>query len=96
MIRYSKRSGLQAFVLWVGRRKPGPPNQAWFSALLLITLTSCAARSRPQAVLPTVNIPVECASSIHLLNCDLSSNPLRCRTVAVNYRKGCEQVMVSQ
>jgi hypothetical protein len=43
-----------------------------------------------------LNIPLECASSIRLVNCDLSFSPPHCRTVSVAYRKGCEQVMVAK
>ena len=68
--------------------------RAWVSVLLIATLTGCASRSRPKVSLPSFNIPPECASSIRLVNCDLSFSPPHCRTVAVAYRKGCEQVMV--
>jgi hypothetical protein len=64
------------------------------SVLLMTALTGCASRTRPKASLPSFNIPPECASSIRLVNCDLSFSPPHCRTVAVAYRKGCEQVMV--
>jgi hypothetical protein len=68
--------------------------RAWNSVLLIATLTGCASRSRPKPFLPYVNIPLEWATSIRLVDCDLSSSPPRCRTVAVTYRKGCEHVMV--
>lgn len=68
--------------------------RAWVSVLLIVILTGCASRSRPKPFLPNLNIPVECASSIRLVNCDLSCSPPHCRTFAVDYRKGCEQVMV--
>jgi hypothetical protein len=67
--------------------------RVWVSVLLMASLSGCAARSRPQSFLPNVNIPVECAMSIRLVNCDLSVSPPRCRGTAVTYRKGCEQVM---
>ena len=62
--------------------------------VLMATLTGCAEQSQPKSFLPTVNIPVECATSIHLVNCDLSVSPPRCGASAVTYHKGCEQVMV--
>ena len=68
--------------------------RASVSVLLIATLTGCASRVRPEPFLPSLNIPVECASRIRLLNCDLSSSPPHCRAFAVDYRKGCEQVMV--
>jgi hypothetical protein len=49
--------------------------RAWVSVLLMATLTGCASRSRPKAFLPSLNIPLECASSIRLVNCDLSLSP---------------------
>jgi hypothetical protein len=68
--------------------------RAWISVLLIATLTGCASRSRPQPFLPNMNIPLECATSIRLVDCDLAFSPPRCRTAAVTYRKGCEQVVV--
>jgi hypothetical protein len=64
--------------------------------LLIAILTGCAARSRAQSLLPSVNIPVECATSIRFVNCDLSFSPPRCRATTVAYRKGCEQVMAAK
>jgi len=64
--------------------------------MLIVTLTGCAVRPRPNALLPSVNIPPECASSIRLVNCDMSFSPPRCSKVAVNYRQGCEQIMVAK
>ena len=68
--------------------------RAWNSVLLIASLTGCASRSRPKPFLPNMNIPLEWATSIRLVDCDLSSSPPRCRTAAVTYRKGCEHVMV--
>ena len=68
--------------------------RAWVSVLLITTLTGCASRSRPKPFLPNITIPRECATSIRLVNCDLSFNPPHCRGAAVSYRKGCEQVVV--
>ena len=68
--------------------------RAWDSVLLIATPTGCASRSRPKPFLPNMNIPLECATSIRLVDCDLSSSPPHCRTDAVTYRAGCEQVMV--
>ena len=68
--------------------------RAWVCVLLIAILTGCAPRSRFKPFLPNVNIPPECATSIRLVDCDLSFNPPHCRTAAVTYRKGCEQLMV--
>ena len=68
--------------------------RAWVCVLLLATLTGCAPRSRPKPFLPSMSIPLECTTSIRLVGCDLSFSPPHCRTAAVTYRKGCEQVVV--
>ena len=68
--------------------------RAWVSVLLIASLTGYAPRSRSKLFLPTVNIPPECATSIHLVGSDLSHKPPHCRTASVTYRKGCEQPAV--
>jgi hypothetical protein len=68
--------------------------RAWVSVLMIATLSGSASRSRPKPFLPNMNIPLECATRIRLIDCDLSFRPPHCRTAAVTYRKGCEQVMV--
>ena len=69
--------------------------RAWDSVLLIATLTGCASRFRPKPFLPNMNLPLEYATSIRLVDCDLSSSPPHCRIAAVTYRAGCEQVMVA-
>lgn len=68
--------------------------RAWVSVLLIATLTGCAARSQLMPFSLNLNIPLECVTSIRLADCDLSSSPTHCRTAAVTYREGCEQVVV--
>lgn len=68
--------------------------RAWISVLLIVALTGCASRSRLKPFLPHMNIPLECATSIRLVDCDMSFSPPHCRSVAITYRKGCEQVVV--
>jgi len=68
--------------------------RAWVSVLLLAILFGCAPRSRSKLFLPNLTIPLECATSIHLVGCDLSYNPPHRRTATVTYRKGCEQPAV--
>jgi len=70
--------------------------RAWVSVLLIATLTGCASRVRPKPLLPNLNIPVQCASSIRLVNCDLSFSPPHCQNAAIDYRKGCEQIVVTK
>jgi len=69
-------------------------HRVWVGVLLVAALTGCASRSRPKLSLPNVNIPPQCATSIHLVDCDVSVSPPRCRASSVTYRKGCEQIMV--
>jgi hypothetical protein len=71
-------------------------SRVWVSVLLIGTLTGCASRSRAKPFLPNMNIPLECATSIRLVECDLSFSPSHCRTAAVAYRKGCEEVVVAK
>jgi hypothetical protein len=66
--------------------------RVWVRVLLLATLTICSSRSRLRPFLPSMNIPLECATS-RLVNCDLPVSPPHCRTAAVAYRKGYEQVV---
>jgi hypothetical protein len=68
--------------------------RALVSVVLIATLTGCAPRSRLKPFSPNLNIPLECVTSIRLVDCDLSSSPPHCRTAAVAYREGCEQVVV--
>ena len=56
--------------------------RAWVSVLLIATLTGCASRSRLKPFSPNLNIPLECVTSIRLVDCDLSSSPPHCRTAA--------------
>lgn len=70
--------------------------RVWVCVLLLATLTGCALRPRPTPFLPNMNIPLSCATSIRLVECDLSFSPPHCRTANVEYRKGCEEVEVAK
>jgi len=67
--------------------------RTWVSVLLIATLTGCASRSRLKPFSPNLNIPRECVTGTRLVDCDLSSSPRHCRTAAVTYREGCEQVV---
>ena len=67
--------------------------RAWVCVLLLATLPGCSLRPQPGPFLPSMNIPLECTTSIRLVECDLSVSPPHCRTASVAYRKGCEQVV---
>jgi hypothetical protein len=67
--------------------------RTWVSVLLIATLTGCASRTRLKPFSPNLNIPRECVTGTRLVDCDLSSSPRHCRTAAVTYREGCEQVV---
>jgi len=76
-----------------------PPNRRRFMlgracVSVLLIATGCASRSRLKPFSPNLNIPLGCVTSIPLVDCDLSSIQPHCRTAAVAYRKGCEQVVV--
>jgi hypothetical protein len=66
--------------------------RAWVSVPLIATLTGCSSLSRVKSFPPDLKIPLGCATSVRLVYCDLPHSPLHCRTAAVTYRKGCEQV----
>lgn len=59
----------------------------------LMSATGCARRV-PQERLPSLAIPVSCASEITMVGCDARVNPPKCKSVRVTYRKGCEQILV--
>jgi hypothetical protein len=66
----------------------GSLGRSWVSVLLIAILSGCAARPRPEPFVPSVNIPLECATSIRLTDCDLSvSHRLRplCWSPALPY-----------
>jgi len=68
--------------------------RAWVSVLLIAILSGCSWRSRPRQILPNLNILLECATSIRLVDCEPSFSPPHCRTAAVTYGKGCKQAVV--
>jgi hypothetical protein len=65
--------------------------RTWVSVVLIATLSGCVRESRPEPFPLNTNIPLECATNIRLVDCDLSVKPRHCRIAAVTYRKGCEQ-----
>jgi hypothetical protein len=58
-----------------------------------IVLTGCGRRSA-RISLPSLVIPVSCASEITLLECDARVSPPKCRSARVRYRSGCEEIVV--
>jgi len=55
----------------------------------------CARRSA-RAELPSMTIPVSCASEIMLMGCDARTNPPKCKSARVKYRRGCEEIVVGR
>ncbi len=58
-----------------------------------IVLTGCVRRSAGVS-LPSLVIPVSCASEITLVGCDARVSPPKCRSARVRYRSGCEEIVV--
>jgi hypothetical protein len=61
--------------------------------LSAIVLTGCVRRSAGPS-LPSLVIPVSCASEITLVGCDARVSPPRCKSARVRYRSGCEEIVV--
>ena len=59
-----------------------------------IVLTGCVRRSVGVS-LPSMVIPVSCASEITLVGCDARVSPPKCRGARVRYRSGCEEIVVN-
>ena len=51
---------------------------------------------RRRVELPSLTIPVSCASEITLIECDARVNPPKCKNARVTYRKGCEEIVVGK
>ena len=55
----------------------------------------CGSR-RVRAELPSMSIPVKCASEITLVGCDARVSPPKCRSARVKYRRGCEEILMGR
>lgn len=62
-------------------------------ALAALCLTGCAVRNR-QGIRALVN-PSCLTKPIVMQDCDFSIEQLRCRSVKLSYRAGCEQLQVN-
>lgn len=60
-----------------------------------VSATGCARRAE-RVTLPSLAIPVSCASEITMVGCDARVNPPKCKSVRVTYHKGCEQILVGK
>ena len=63
--------------------------------IALVSATGCARRAG-RASLPSMAIPVSCASEITMMECDARVNPPKCKSVRVTYRRGCERILVRE
>jgi hypothetical protein len=66
-----------------------------FLVVWAMALTGCMRRNAVDS-LPSLVIPVSCASEIRLVQCDARVNPPRCKSARVTYRKGCEEIVVKK
>ena len=72
----------------------GPPFSMKYAILLLLLLTGCAAK-KPVAVQPILLVDPPCLTGpVVLEQCNLSTNPPKCKKVRVRYSKGCERLQV--
>lgn len=70
--------------------------RTWVRVVLIATLSGCVSESRLEPFPLDTNIPLECATNIRLVDCDLSLKPRHCGIAAVTYPKGCEQEVVDK
>jgi len=59
---------------------------------LMFAGAGCVRRAERSA-LPSVVVPVSCASEILLIDCDAQVSPPKCRSARVTYRKDCEEIL---
>ena len=59
----------------------------------VLVATGCV-RKGARVSLPSLAIPLSCASEITLVECDARVNPPRCKSARVKYRSGCEKIVV--
>jgi len=64
--------------------------------VLCAALMGAGCRRRARVELPSMTIPVSCASEITLMGCDARTNPPTCKGVRVKYHRGCEEIVVGR
>jgi len=62
-------------------------------SLSLVAGVGCARRAA--VALPDLTIPVSCAAEIRLVGCDAQMSPPKCKSARVTYRRGCEEIVVT-
>ena len=69
---------------------------SFFLALLVALAGAGCARRSARASLPSMRIPVKCASEITLVQCDARVHPPKCQSARVTYKSGCEEIVVGR
>jgi Flp pilus assembly pilin Flp len=65
--------------------------------LTLLSLVLAGCYHQKPSTLPDILIPKECVNhDVVLKQCDTRSNPPRCKQSVIDYKAGCEQVVVKQ
>jgi len=67
-----------------------------FVVLVTVLMGARCGRRSTRVELPSLEIPVSCASEIRLLECDARVNPPKCKKARVKYRRGCEEIVVGR
>jgi hypothetical protein len=57
---------------------------------------AACSRRNARVELPSLVIPVSCASEITLVHCDARVRPPKCKSARVTYRGGCEEIVVGR
>src|SRR5208337_1317553 len=68
----------------------------FFFLLCTAVMGSGCVRRAERVELPSLRIPVKCASEITLLECDARVSPPKCKRARVKYRRGCEEIAVGK
>jgi hypothetical protein len=72
------------------------PGVRCFALFVMAVMGTGCARKVAQASLPSMVIPVSCASEIRLMECDARVSPPKCKRARVKYRSGCEEIVVGK
>lgn len=67
----------------------------FFTLLAALAGAGCARRAA-RVSLPSMRIPVKCASEITLVQCDARVQPPKCKSARVTYKSGCEEIVAER
>jgi len=70
--------------------------RGFFFLLVCAAMVMGCARRGQRIELPSLTIPVNCASQITLLECDARVSPPKCKRARVRHRRGCEEIAVGK